>query len=443
MNLYRSFGNLMESYVSDGLPFSSWDGQMPSWTVSSDTTTPASTPASTPDMGVNLRSTSEDSGFEITPTSLDSSMSSAGHPELVPVSVAMDRGEQGLTPGSALTPGSVLTPALRSSARSLFSASSLYLPGSDADLAPVTRDRSKSLQHKVEQALLKLNPGRRKTNDGSSPDPNAAAAQRRVPRKTMSLPRSSSGLHMVRSESVSEVGRPVHLLLRQAGRQRQRRPASLYHDMRLAETPIEEVNEEARDALSPGLSYLEQVCQMWEQIARLQINNRKLNLEMDVLKDHRDTQPESRLCSCETVLENQHNIHRSHLAEFERVSDELRWQRSNTDDESSSTSPSETERLTRNLGSLKTHTRGQPESETQPAGPADGGQNHQAKQRGRAWLFRTASSRKAASVDSDGSLQGRPSEGRKKTSFRLSLLLRGKTRYPFLIQEEAQAELRR
>ena len=52
----------------------------------------------------------------------------------------------------------------------------------------------------------------------------------------------------------------------------------------------QEVNEEARDALGPGLSYLEQVCQRWEQIAWLQINNRKLNLEMDVLKDHRDTQ---------------------------------------------------------------------------------------------------------------------------------------------------------
>ena len=228
MNLYRSFGNLLEAYVSDGMPFSSSDWQTPTWSLSSDATTPASTPASTPDMGVNLRSASEDSGFEVTPTSLDSSTLSAGHPELIPVSVATDREERRLTPDPALT-----------SARSSFSSfSSLYLPGSDADLAPVTRDRSMSLQHKVEQALLKLNPGQRhKTRSDSNPNPNAAAAPRRVPKKTMSLQRRPATVHVVQSESVAEERRPVHLLLRQVRRQRPRRPTSLYHDMLLTETP--------------------------------------------------------------------------------------------------------------------------------------------------------------------------------------------------------------
>ena len=234
MNLYRSFGNLLEAYVSDGMPYSSSDLQTPTWTNSSDAATPASTPASTPDLGVSLRSTSEDSGFEITPTSLDSSLSSAGHPELVPVSVATDGEERTQTAGSALTS------ALRSSARSSVSSSVLYLPGSEDGLAPVTRDRSMSLQHKVEQALLKLNPGRRKTRTDFNTNPSAAAAVRRLSRKTMSLPRrSAETVRIVRSESVGEDRRPVHLLLRQAGRQRQGRPASLYHDMRLTETPIE------------------------------------------------------------------------------------------------------------------------------------------------------------------------------------------------------------
>ncbi|KAG7223940.1 hypothetical protein INR49_015196, partial [Caranx melampygus] len=47
--------------------------------------------------------------------------------------------------------------------------------------------------------------------------------------------------------------------------------------------------EGERTGLSPGLDYLEQVCQMLEEIARQQMHNRALQTEMDALREHQDT----------------------------------------------------------------------------------------------------------------------------------------------------------
>lgn len=427
MNLYRNFGNLLEAWVANGVPFSFSDEQTLTLSDTSNTTTPVSTQPSTPDLGINLRSESDDSGFEITTGSSDAadSLPSSGNPQLTPMSVLTDGEERG-----SPTPSSTLTSPLRSSARSSVSASSvsLFLPGDAAAAtaaAPVTRDRAMTLHHKVEQALLKITPSGRKTRSDSNPN-LYAAAHRRVPKKTPSLPRHNTAVRIVRSESVS-VAKTSQLCLRPAWHQRsdrQRRPVSLYRDTRLTETHIEEESEEARDEeeLSPGLSYLEQVCQMWEEIAQLQIHNRELHAEMDVLRDHRGTQSESCPCSRETIPEDQHNdAHKTHLAEFERVT---QWQRSDTDDKCGKTS--ETETLTRHSRSLKPHTRGQPVSERLRTEPAeDPNQVTRGEKKGKMWMIRKAPSRKEATgLDSDGH-RSRPSQAKRTTSHRLSQLFRG------------------
>lgn len=51
---------------------------------------------------------------------------------------------------------------------------------------------------------------------------------------------------------------------------------------------MQDLGEEEGKGLSPGLSYLEHVCQMLEEIARQQINNRALQMEMDAQRTHQD-----------------------------------------------------------------------------------------------------------------------------------------------------------
>lgn len=53
-----------------------------------------------------------------------------------------------------------------------------------------------------------------------------------------------------------------------------------------------------RTELSPGLMYLEQVCQMLEEIARQQMQNRALQMERDALQEHQELEvSQERKCS--------------------------------------------------------------------------------------------------------------------------------------------------
>lgn len=52
---------------------------------------------------------------------------------------------------------------------------------------------------------------------------------------------------------------------------------------------MQDLGEEEK-GLSPGLSYLEQVCQMLEEIARQQMHNRALQMGMEALREHQDAE---------------------------------------------------------------------------------------------------------------------------------------------------------
>lgn len=58
----------------------------------------------------------------------------------------------------------------------------------------------------------------------------------------------------------------------------------------VAQWSVQELSEEEGQVLSPGLSYLEQVCQMLEEIARQQMHSRALQRQMNALQEHRDTE---------------------------------------------------------------------------------------------------------------------------------------------------------
>lgn len=51
---------------------------------------------------------------------------------------------------------------------------------------------------------------------------------------------------------------------------------------------MQDIGEEERNGLSPGLFYLEQVCQMLEEIARKQMHSRALKMEIDAQWEHQD-----------------------------------------------------------------------------------------------------------------------------------------------------------
>lgn len=96
MNLYRSFGNLLETWVAEGGPCS--DPEQDKW-FGSDC---GNSLTASPDMGTNLRSESVDSGVEMasSDTSFPSPCGSVsvGNPEIDPVST--ERVEDRLTPVS-------------------------------------------------------------------------------------------------------------------------------------------------------------------------------------------------------------------------------------------------------------------------------------------------------------------------------------------------------
>lgn len=56
----------------------------------------------------------------------------------------------------------------------------------------------------------------------------------------------------------------------------------------VAHSSVQDLNEEEGKGLSPGLCYLEQVCQMLEEIAKRQMHNQALQRETDALGKHKE-----------------------------------------------------------------------------------------------------------------------------------------------------------
>ncbi|XP_062269543.1 uncharacterized protein si:dkey-106l3.7 [Platichthys flesus] len=271
MNLYRSFGNLMEAWVNEG-------GTYPgSPTPSSDT-------------GPNFRSESVDSGVETasTDTSFPASPSttSADNAEID----AFMPERMGLTPASTS-----LSPVLSCPVPSSFSSSSPSLCPSKS------LNGSSALHSRVEQALQRTDSKNQKDNSELL---TVEVVLRRQPRaSSMDKLHSTGFVRGQRSDSFGP-GRTLNhsASLRQMS-ENCRRPMSLRWD----KLKPEELGEEDMTGLSPGLCYLEQVCQMLENIARQKIQNRALRMEMDALRELKDVQaPDSCQPDCQDAEEDGH-----------------------------------------------------------------------------------------------------------------------------------------
>ncbi|XP_072311467.1 uncharacterized protein [Eucyclogobius newberryi] len=223
MNLYRSFGNLMEAWVSEA-------AQEPDW-LERNEDDPPSPPS---DADTNVCSESVDSGVET--ASSDISFPTAS------MSVDLDP----FTPPPSQCP--VLSfPAISSSSTpSLMSNRSI-----------------------VEQALLRVESFREKRKVGSVDE----VVMRRPlsslfpQRHTSDLARGQrSGSFVLRKTSNSS------LLVRHTS-EAQRRPQSAIYDRQTFDCIPKVLTGAERSELSPGLQYLEQVCQMLEEYAREQLHH--------------------------------------------------------------------------------------------------------------------------------------------------------------------------
>lgn len=136
MNLYRSFGNLMEAWVTEGSLCSDLE-----WLGNHD----EDSPASSSDMGTNLRSESVDSGVET--TSSDASFPATS------CSISTDNAEI-----DTFTPTSSQSPVLSSPVPYCSSSSSPQLCPSR------TQEGSTALHLKVKQALERTDSKRLKDN---------------------------------------------------------------------------------------------------------------------------------------------------------------------------------------------------------------------------------------------------------------------------------------
>ncbi|XP_071322306.1 uncharacterized protein [Trachinotus anak] len=266
MNLYKSFGNLMEAWITEGNLYS--DSQSLG-IHDEDSPTPSS------DMETNLRSESVDSGVET--ASSDTSFPATS------CSVSADNAEiDAFIPereGDGLTSASTSqSPVFSSPVPSCSSSSSQYLCPSRP------QDGSTTVHLKLELAVQRTDSKHQRDN----PEPLTVEEVLRRQPQASSLPRRhTSGLvRGQRSESLvlrrtASPSAPTRQMSEMC-----RRPMSMSCDRQRPE----ELGEEERAGLSPGLSYLEQVCQMLEGIARQQMHNLALQTEVDALRELQDTQ---------------------------------------------------------------------------------------------------------------------------------------------------------
>ncbi|XP_054875364.1 uncharacterized protein si:dkey-106l3.7 [Amphiprion ocellaris] len=248
MNLYRSFGNLMEAWLSEGnppCPDSEWSGSN-----AEDSPTPS------PE---NLRSESVDSGVETASCDMSS-------PAASPDNTEMDLFTPLLTPASTSQSPILLSPAPSSS-----SSSSPHLCLSRAEKNPTEALHSEQTLQRTDSRQPKENPKPLTVEEVLSRRPRASFLSKRQASELVRGQRSGSfGSRRTVKPSV-----PVRQMSEVC-----RRPLSaLSYDK-----PRSEEGKE----LSPGLNYLEQVCQMLEEIARQQMHSRALQTEMDALCEDQD-----------------------------------------------------------------------------------------------------------------------------------------------------------
>ncbi|XP_034752285.1 uncharacterized protein si:dkey-106l3.7 isoform X2 [Etheostoma cragini] len=269
MNLYSSFGNLMEAWVTKENQSldSAWLGNN-----DEDPTTPST------DGGTNLPTESEDSGVE-TASSVTSFTATFS-------SVFIDNAEMDTFAPKTEVDG--LTPSLTS--QSPVSSSSPRLCPSRA------QEDSTALHLKVEQALQKVEAKCPKNNR----EPVTVNGMLRQPPQASFLPKRHTSdlvLRGQRSESFS-LRRTVNpsVSMRQMSEMRR---MFMTCDEQLAQKRAEDRGEEERNGLSPGFCYLEHVCQKLEEIARKQMHSRALQMETDARWEPQDMEA---LDTCQSDL---------------------------------------------------------------------------------------------------------------------------------------------
>ncbi|XP_030005036.1 uncharacterized protein LOC115429587 [Sphaeramia orbicularis] len=258
MNLYRSFGNLMEAWVSEGAPDSEW-------LENND----EDSPLSSSDMETNLRSESVDSGVE-TPSSDMSFPVTSGLLSAESDTFTAEK-EDGLTSASTSQ-----SPVLSSPA-------TLH-PSSSSCLSQ--QQGSTALHLKLEQALQRTE-SKKENNKTLTVD----EVLRRRPRASVLPKRHISDVvrgHRSDSFSLRRTVSPSVLVKQMS--ETHRRPQSMTFGKLPTQAIAEDFAGEQNTELSPGLMYLEQVCQMLEEIARKQMHNRVLQTEMEALQEHQEMQ---------------------------------------------------------------------------------------------------------------------------------------------------------
>ncbi|KAK1884274.1 Kinesin-like protein KIN-14C [Dissostichus eleginoides] len=232
MNLYRSFGNLMEAWVTEGA-----QGSDSAW-LGNNYEDPSMRSS---DVGTNIRTESVDSGVETASsvTSLPPTPSSvsADHTEIDSFTPERERDSTSQSP--------ILSFPVPPSS----SSSSPHLRSSRA------QESSTALQLKVEQAIKK-------------------------------------------TDSKCLQNNPKDLLT--ANVVLRRRPGASFVSKRPTSELLRGLGAEERKELSPGLLYLEQVCQMLEEIAKQQMHSRALQMETDALREHQDLEESQALDACQS-----------------------------------------------------------------------------------------------------------------------------------------------
>ncbi|XP_032395564.1 uncharacterized protein si:dkey-106l3.7 isoform X1 [Etheostoma spectabile] len=271
MNLYSSFGNLMEAWVTkeDQCLDSAWLGNN-----DEDPTTPST------HVGTNLPAESEDSGVE-TASSVTSFTATFS-------SVFMENAEMDTFAPETEVGG--LTPALTS--QSPVSSSSPRLCPSRV------QEDATALHLKVELALQKTEAKCLKNNR----EPLTVDGMLRQPPRASFLPKrhTSDLVRGQRSESFS-LRRTVNPSVSTRQMSEMRR-MFMTCDEQLAQKRAEDLGKEERNGLSPGFCYLEHVCQKLEEIARKQMHSRALQMEKDAQWEHQDMEVSQALDTCQSDL---------------------------------------------------------------------------------------------------------------------------------------------
>ncbi|XP_071769665.1 uncharacterized protein LOC139922918 [Centroberyx gerrardi] len=419
MNLYRSFGNLLETWVTEGVPCS--DPEQDKW-LGGDCGNSLTAP---PDMGPNLRSESVDSGVEMasSDTSLPSPHCSVSMGNTEIDTVTTEREEDRLTPASTLQ-SSVL------SAPSSAPSSSLYLCPRTAQ---TPQEGSMALHLKVERALQRTEPRCQSLRNNPESHTDDVVLRRRT-HSSLAKQRAST---LVKGQRPESFGMRKTVSSSVPSRQMSepcRRPLSLYHDNLPAQTKTEDRCEEEREVLSPGLSYLEQVCRMLEEIARLQMRNRGLQTEMDALREHQAKQanqaPETLLCDCKAVAEDVSSCQRLEIAGVEHISSGTQWLNHHAYRDFRQRSASDTRILAGHLRKLKPDSRGQHRSKDDLLEQAT--EDHETQEfkkeevnKTKTWKLKVASLRREEStLKPDSEISGQQMHQKNSSRRRLSQLFR-------------------